>query len=52
MYLNLYVPGLQREEGVACFFRFHRGNQLNGHEYAKRQLAQKESGLKLSTMAF
>ena len=28
MYLNVYVPGLQREEGVACFFRFHRGNQF------------------------
>jgi len=25
MYLNVYIPGLQREEGVACFFRFHRG---------------------------
>ena len=28
MYLNVYVPGLQREEGVACFFRFHRGHQF------------------------
>ena len=28
MYLNVYVPGLQREQGVACFFRFHRGNQF------------------------
>ena len=28
MYLNVYIPGLQREEGVACFFRFHRGNQF------------------------
>ena len=28
MYLNMYVPGLQREEGVACFFRFHRGHQF------------------------
>ena len=26
MYLNVYVPGLQREQGVACFFRFHRGH--------------------------
>ena len=28
MYLNVYIPGLQREEGVACFFRFHRGHQF------------------------
>ena len=28
MYLKVYVPGLQREQGVACFFRFHRGNQF------------------------
>ena len=28
MYLNVYVPGLQREQGVACFFRFHRGNRF------------------------
>ena len=28
MYLNVYIPGLQREQGVACFFRFHRGNQF------------------------
>jgi hypothetical protein len=26
MYLNVYVPGLQREQGVARFFRFHRGH--------------------------
>ena len=26
MYLNVYVPQLQREPGVACFFRFHRGH--------------------------
>jgi hypothetical protein len=26
MYLNVYVPQLQREQGVACFFRFHRGH--------------------------
>ena len=26
MYLNVYVPGLQREQGVATFFRFHRGH--------------------------
>lgn len=25
MYLNVYVPQLQREVGVASFFRFHRG---------------------------
>jgi hypothetical protein len=28
MYLNVYVPGLQREQGVLNFFRFHRGNQF------------------------
>ena len=28
MYLNVYVPGLQREQGVASFFRFHRGHQF------------------------
>jgi hypothetical protein len=28
MYLNVYVPGLQREQGVAAFFRFHRGNRF------------------------
>jgi hypothetical protein len=28
MYLNVCVPGLQREQGVACFFRFHRGHQF------------------------
>lgn len=26
MYLNVYVPQLQREGGVASFFRFHRGH--------------------------
>ena len=26
MYLNVYVPQLQRELGVVSFFRFHRGN--------------------------
>jgi hypothetical protein len=25
MYLNLYVPMLQTEQGVAWFFRHHRG---------------------------
>ena len=25
MYLNVYVPQIQREQGVANFFRFHRG---------------------------
>ena len=28
MYLNVYVPGLQREQGVVSFFRFHRGHQF------------------------
>jgi hypothetical protein len=28
MYLNVYVPQLQREQGVAGFFRFHRGHQF------------------------
>src|SRR3954471_23611632 len=28
MYLNIYVPGLQREQGVVRFFRFHRGHQF------------------------
>jgi hypothetical protein len=28
MYLNVYIPGLQREQGVATFFRFHRGHQF------------------------
>jgi hypothetical protein len=28
MYLNVYVPGLQREQGVATCFRFHRGHQF------------------------
>src|ERR1700680_4481015 len=28
MYLNVYVPALQRAGGVASFFRFHRGFQL------------------------
>lgn len=26
MYLNVYVPQLQREQGVAAFFRYHRGH--------------------------
>src|ERR1700675_2554439 len=26
MYLNVYVPQLQRESGVAGFFRYHRGH--------------------------
>ena len=26
MYLNVYVPQLQREQGVASFFRYHRGH--------------------------
>src|SRR5947209_1283710 len=28
MYLNVYVPALQRVGGVASFFRFHRGHQF------------------------
>ena len=28
MYLNVYVPQLQREQGVVSFFRFHRGHQF------------------------
>src|SRR6202049_389797 len=28
MYLNVYVPQLQREQGVASFFRFPRGHQF------------------------
>ena len=28
MYLNVYVPRLQREQGVAAFFRFHRGHKF------------------------
>src|SRR5690349_17370768 len=28
MYLNVYVPALQRTGGVASFFRFHRGHQF------------------------
>lgn len=28
MYLNVYVPQLQRELGVVSFFRFHRGMQF------------------------
>ena len=26
MYLNVYMPSLQREQGVVNFFRYHRGN--------------------------
>ena len=28
MYLNVYVPRLQREAGVAGFFRYHRGHRF------------------------
>jgi hypothetical protein len=28
MYLNVYVPQLQREQGVASFFRVHRGHKF------------------------
>lgn len=28
MYLNLYVPKLQSDQGVAHFWRFHRGHRF------------------------
>lgn len=28
MFLNVYVPGIQYEKGVASFFRFHRGHKF------------------------
>lgn len=28
MYLNVYIPRLQSPEGVAAFFRFHRGQKF------------------------
>ena len=28
MYMNVYVPALQRAGGIASFFRFHRGHQF------------------------
>lgn len=28
MYLNVYVPPLQTDRGVACFWRFHRGHRF------------------------
>ena len=28
MYLNVYVPGLQYEQGIVGFFRAHRGQPL------------------------
>ena len=28
MYLNVYVPQLQRDTGVVGFFRFHQGHQF------------------------
>ena len=28
MYMNVYVPQLQREEGVTSFFRFHLGHRF------------------------
>ena len=28
VYLNVYVPKLQYEQGVAAFFRFHRGHKF------------------------
>jgi len=38
MYLNVYVPGLQREQGVATFLRFHRG-----HPFLSRALLDPSS---------
>jgi len=29
MYLNVYVPALQRAGGVASFFRFHLGRRFS-----------------------
>jgi hypothetical protein len=55
MYLNVYIPGLQREQGVVGFFRFHRGYQFVSsalmdpiskdfvaalEEYARRELPE------------
>lgn len=28
LYLNVCIPALQREEGIAAFFRFHRGHRF------------------------
>lgn len=28
MYLNVFIPGLQYEKGVASFFKFHRGHKF------------------------
>src|SRR5438045_9754253 len=28
MYLNVFVPGLQYEQGIVRFFRYHRGQPL------------------------
>ena len=38
MYCNLYVPILQSPEGVAWFFRHHRG-----HEFASSALLRERS---------
>jgi hypothetical protein len=40
MYLNVYIPQLQREQGVASFFRFHRGLRV-----IKTLLANGKSGV-------
>jgi hypothetical protein len=33
MYLNVYVPRLQSEQGVVRFFKYHRGQPLpSAHE--------------------
>ena len=36
MYLNVYVPRLQTERGVASFFRFHRGDSVPSSELMGR----------------
>ena len=46
MYMNVYVPSLQRAGGVACFFRFHLGHRLASSALmdpiTKRFIAQME----------
>jgi hypothetical protein len=46
MYLNVYVPALQRAGGVARFFRFHRGHQFASRAWmdpiTKGFIAQRE----------
>src|SRR6202140_376038 len=45
MYLNVYIPQLQREGGVASFFRFHRG-----HPFASSVLMDPISKAFIGTM--